>query len=96
MATFIDTIPEETSWDDLYKNNSYSIRVRIRATAYQIQNDSWTYTIDLTEFYSYCKITDINLLGHTIDRVGGGDNKCALSFYFASTADKEHFILKFK
>ncbi len=92
MDSFIDTIPAETNWGDLYKNNNYCIRVSIRATALLSNTVS---NIDLTEFYSYCKITDIKLLGHTIDIVGGR-NKCVLSFYFATIADKAHFVLKFK
>ena len=96
MAYFIDTDPPEVNWVELYDANDYHIRVRVRETADRTAKPgTWVYNLDLTKFYSYCNITDIDLLGHTIDVVHGND-VCVLSFYFASIADKAHFILKFK
>lgn len=95
MSSFIETDPPEVDWVDLYEADNYHIRVRIQAIADSALSGTWTHNLDLTNFYSYCKITDINLLGHTIDIIRG-DRNCVLSFYFLSIADKAHFILKFK
>lgn len=94
MSSFIETDPPEVDWGDLYKANSHHIRVRVRVTADRTSS-AWVHNLDLTKFYSYCKITDINLLGHTIDIISGNNN-CVLSFYFASIVDKAHFLLKFE
>lgn len=96
MSYFIETDPPEVSWVDLYEAGNYHIRVRVREAANPTANPgTWTHDLDLTKFYSYCKIVDIKLFGHTIDTVYS-NHVCVLSFYFASIADKAYFILKFK
>lgn len=92
----IDTIPNEVDWCQLYDKK---IHVFIRAYAEKRLNDQrWPeYIIDLTEYYEYCKLQDINIFGHTLDRTGSSDTnfRCGVSFYFKSHADKAIFVLKF-
>lgn len=98
---FINTDPEEVNWEDLWHKNQIRIRVFVREYAEKIPvlPGHWPeFLINLTKYYEYCKITEIGVLGHTLDRVGEGNTKkrCGISFYFKSDVDRISFILKFK
>ncbi len=95
---FIETTPQTSGWNKLHpvgKNHSLVIS-RVFAQAAKAANQKKSsYHLDLTNYYDYCKITDINILGHTLDCVGH-DHICRINFYFASIEDKAHFVLKFE
>lgn len=95
----VDTIPDQVDWWQLHDEDGTKIHVFVRAYAEKkLDYRHWPeYTIDLTKYYEYCKLQDINVLGHTLDRVGSNATnfRCGVSFYFKSYADKAHFVLKF-
>ncbi len=98
---WIKTIPEASRWNKLHssiRSNHSLVIVKIQAQAVYNPNlteGPATYHLNLTNYYDYCKISDINILGHTLDLIDWR-YKCRINFYFASIKDKAHFVLKFE
>ncbi len=103
---FLETFPPVSSWNKLHPSGSNyaTMTVKISAKVEKMSRmtaKSWpnNYAVDLSEYYDYCKETNINVLGHVIDFPGDRSyvmSRTGISFYFASIKDKAHFILKFK
>ena len=92
---FIDTTPLELT--TFRQHNKIRAYIRIHAEKKKRAPADWyEYNIDLTEYYNYCKLQDINIQ-HSLDRVGDDrtNYRCGVTFYFDSYADKACFVLKF-
>ena len=96
-VNFVQTFPPVSPWNFLHpRGSNHSVMcVRIWDQASKITNQNWLYELHLDKYYDYCTATNINVLGHTLDHINN-NNKCGVSFYFASMTDKAAFILKFK
>ena len=105
-VNFILTFPEQTGWQKLHPCGSHYTMMNVRLwieveKMSRMTAKSWptNFNVDLSEYYDYCRESDINVLGHTVDFAGDSykkPHKCGISFYFASIKDKAHFILKYK
>ncbi len=94
---FVGTVPQVTPWNYLHpRGSNHSVMiVRLWIDTPLQATKNWLYEVNLEKYYDYCTSTNIDILGHTLDRVST-NQKCMISFYFASIEDKAHFILKYK
>lgn len=88
-----ETLPKEVLFSLYQQPRAYLRVIAEQSRQAHLYNE---YVVDLTEYYNYCKLQDMEM-HHTLDRQGSKDNqyKCGISFYFNSHADKAVFVLKF-